>query len=186
MGTGDTGKDKRRGFLYLLLGWDAPSLGANAGPGECKIPMDFRLSFVTAAPRTRTCSPWPQWHLRNPAAAHGRPRRGPKGAGAHACYLNRPLHRFHHFVSANYIPAPCQEGRSQPSSVAPHVAPLPGGDKLPSLALATESLCTHTPVSGGEGSIPQVSPPCASANVGKLLLEREGTAASPASTGFAG
>lgn len=77
LGTGDAGasRDKPGGVLYLLLGWNAPSLGANAGPGGCRIPRVFTMSFVTAAPRTRTCSPQPQQHLQNPAAACGRPGR---------------------------------------------------------------------------------------------------------------
>ena len=56
-------RTKWGGFLYLLLGWDAPSLAANARPGGCRIPTSFRMSFVTAAPRTGTCLPRPHWHL---------------------------------------------------------------------------------------------------------------------------
>lgn len=62
-----------------------------------------------------------------PVAAQGRQGCKMKGTGAHACHPNQPSHPFHGFVSANYPSAPCQEGRSQPSSAAPRVAPLPGG-----------------------------------------------------------
>lgn len=79
---------QRGGFLYPLLGWDAPSLGhAHIGPtGISKM-----WWLLVAAQDTEG------WEV--------------EGTGSHTCHPNQPSHLSPCLVRTQDPPVPCQEDR---------------------------------------------------------------------------